>query len=242
MEEKNNNLQKEDISFILLTHKDFLENIKGSEFNTYAKLVTISKVNLNMGGTNRDMERFLYEENLREELEKLKKEGVKIPGVRTIETHIKKLSKISIDNKKFNVIEIVNTPNGIAYKIKQSYEGKYFVSIPYKQMKELVIGTNQNMLKLYCIFNYMCNEEEYTKITRSFLCNKMGFVDTEGNRNEISIMINVLRKLGYLHIKQEHIKEIEDNGNIRMKTVNFYKLTTYKYWLELTETKKENKK
>ena len=240
--EENNKLQKEDISFILLTHKDFLENIKGSEFNTYAKLITISKVNPNMGGTNRDMERYLYEEKLIEELERLRNEGVKIPGIRTIETHIKKISKISIDGKNFNVIEIVNTPNGIAYKIKQSYEGKYFVSIPYKQMQELITGVKSNMLKLYCIFNYMCNEEEYTKITRSFLCNKMGFVDTEGNRNKISIMINMLRKLGYLHIKQEHIKEIEDNGNIQMKTVNLYKLTTYKYWLELTEIKKENKK
>ena len=45
MKEENNNLQKEDISFILLTHKDFLENIKGAEFNTYAKLITISKIN-----------------------------------------------------------------------------------------------------------------------------------------------------------------------------------------------------
>ena len=93
MKEENNNLQKEDISFILLTHKDFLENIKGNEFNTYAKLVTISKVNLNMGGTNRDMERYLYEENLREELERLRNEGVKIPGIRTVETHIKKYLK-----------------------------------------------------------------------------------------------------------------------------------------------------
>ena len=153
MKEENNNLQKEDISFILLTHKDFLENIKGNEFNTYAKLVTISKVNLNMGGTNRDMERYLYEENLREELERLRNEGVKIPGIRTVETHIKKISKISIDGKNFNVIEIINTPNGIAYKIKQSYEGKYFISIPYKQMQELITGVNSNMLKLYCILN-----------------------------------------------------------------------------------------
>jgi hypothetical protein len=104
-------------------------------------------------------------------------------------------------------------------------------------MQELIKGTNQNILKLYCIFNYMCNEEKYIKITRSFLCNKMGLIDSEYNRDYMTIMINVLRKLGYIHVKQEHRKEIEDDGRIQMKTINLYKLTTYNYWLELTKNK-----
>ena len=104
-------------------------------------------------------------------------------------------------------------------------------------MQELVKATNQNMLKLYCIFNYMCNEEEYTKITRSFLCNKMGLIDSEYNRDYMTIMISALAKLGYIYVKQEHRKEIEDDGRIQMKTINLYKLTTYKYWFELTKNK-----
>lgn len=222
--------------FPLLTHDDFLSNSKGGEFNTYSLLVSIGYVNKERSCL--DMEKYLYENNLEEKLEELKKGGVKVPSIKTIKRHIKKLSNITINNQDdFTVINIINTPNGIAYQIKQSYNGAYYYSIPYKQMVELINFTNSNVLKLYCILTYTCNQKGFIPVTRDYLCRKMGFENTRGNHNKISIMLSGLKKLGYIHIRQEHKTEPLDNGNLKSKTFNYIKLTTYAEWERITKTK-----
>lgn len=217
---------KERTHEILPTHSDVMTNTTSKQYNTLGMLVCKSNFNKK---SNR-MEAYLYEKDLENKLDELKAEGIKIPCLKTIKRHIKELTKITIGDNSEQLIRIENTPNGIVYKIQQNYNGKYFVSIPCKQLKELLIGTNNNILKLFCIFNYKCIETEWTPITRSYLCKGMGLTEGESSENYISIAIGVLKKLGYIKVKTEHLTIIDDNGKLIPHDRNYYKLTTFEEW------------
>ena len=46
------------------------------------------------------------------------------------------------------------------YKLLNSIDNKWYVRIPYEKVRELVISTNNNMMKLYAIMCYATNETE----------------------------------------------------------------------------------
>lgn len=222
--------KKEKTHEILPTHKSVMTNITNKEYKTVATLVHVS--NYNKEGEQ--MEAYVYEKDLEEKLNELKEEGAKVPSMKTVKRHIKKLSNITInDNKAFVTIE--NTKNGIVYKIAQNYEGKFFVTIPIKQARELIVATNDNLLKVFAIFCYKCNEEGFTLITRSYLCEGLGKEPTEKNKDNISTITNVLLKLGYIKVKREHLLEKTDEGKTIVKNVNYYRLATYEEWLYTTK-------
>ena len=212
---------------ILPTHKEIMTNTSAKEYKTLGMI--ISKSNFNKEGEK--MEAYIYEKDLKNKLDELKAEGIKIPSMKTIKRHIKALSKIMIEGEA-KLITIENSPNGIVYKIAQNYEGKYFTTIPYEQMKELLILTNNEVLKLYCIIKYTveANENKYTPITRSYLVRHMGLTEGEASENYLSIAINGLKKLGHIKIKVEHIKEIDEQGNTICKDRNYFQLATFEEW------------
>jgi len=224
---------------ILPTHKDVLRNTTSKEFNFLSNLISVSNFNNIEERKGVDMECYLYEKDLQTKLNELKEQGVKIPSRNTIKKHMQTLSQIEIGDKGFKLMNISNSPNGIVYHIAQSYDKKYFQSIPIKQFNELVTFTNNNVLKLYCIFKYTIENEnkkrntdnDWVRIDRYHLCRHMGLKDTRGNCDNLSIAIKGLKKLGYIKIKQEDIIELDEEGNRVPKTVKYYKLTTYEEWL-----------
>ena len=228
---KVNTIKKERSHEILPTHSDIMRNTASKEYNTLGMIVCKSNFN-NEGGK---MEAYIYEKDLETKLSELKAEGIKVPSKSTLKRHIKALNKITIGDNSEKLITIESTPNGIVYKILQNYEGKYFVTIPCKQLKELLVGTNNNVLKLFCIFKYSCNETEWTPITRSYLVRHMGLTSNEASENYISIAIGVLKKLGYIKVKLEHLTVMDDNGKLIPNDKNYYQLTTYEEWLDITK-------
>ena len=217
---------------ILPTHKNVLRNTTSKEYNFLSNLISASNFNSLEERNGIDMEAYLYEKDLQRKLGELESQGVKVPSKNTIKKHMNTLSKIEIDDNGFKLMNISNSPNGIVYHIAQSYEGKYFQKIPVKQFNELVVFTNNNVLKLYCIFKYTIegNEGRWTRIDRMYLCRHMGLKETRGNCDNLSVAIKGLKKLGYIKIKQENIVEVDEQGNKKPKTVNYYQLTTYEEW------------
>lgn len=228
---------------IINTHKTVMRETKGNEFKTGVLLEKIGNYNERKKGE--DMEAYIYEKDIFKELGKLKAEGIKVPSESTLKRHLKKLCKIMLDEET-SYIRIENTQHGIVYKIKQSYDNKYFITIPVRQMNELLKVSNSNMLKLYCVIKYKIEYEQKKNntnkaipITRSYLCKGMGLEINEGNKNDISILLTGLRKLGYIKVEVEHIKE-EKKGFLIPKDRNYYQLTTLEEWEDLN--KNMNKK
>lgn len=230
---------------ILPTHKDVLRNTTSKEYNFLANLISMSNFNEGEQKNGIDMEAFLYEKDLQTKLNELKEQGVKVPSRNTIKKHMKTLSKIEIGDRGLKLLNISNSPNGIVYHIAQSYQNKYFQVIPVEQFNELVLVCNANALKLYCIFKYTIEGEnakrgtdnDWVRIDRMHLCRHMGLAESRGNCDNLSVVIKALRKLGYIKVKQENIVEVDEEGNKKPKTVNYYKLTTYQEWYELTNKK-----
>ena len=209
---------------ILPTHKEIMTNTTSKEYNTLGML--ISKSNFNKEGGK--MEAYVYEKDIETKFEELKSEGIKVPCLKTIKRHIKTLASITLGEEKLITIE--NSPNGIVYKIAQNYEGKYFVTIPCEQLKELLLVVNKEVLKLYCIFKYKCNEDKWIPISRKYLVKGMGLTEGEASENYISVVINALRKLGYIKIDTKHTTELDENNNMIYKKINYYQLTTFDEW------------
>ena len=218
---------------ILPTHKEVFSNTSARQYNFLCML--ISKSNFNKEGEK--MEAYIYEKDLKNKLDELKAEGIKVPSKNSMKTYLNVLSEITFDNGT-KLVTKENSPNGIVYKIAQNYEGKYFTTIPKEQLNELLKATNKEVLKLYCIIKYTveANGNKYTPITRSYLVRHMGL--TENNvhtENYISTIIGALRKLGHIKVHVEHIKEIDEQGNTICKDRNYYQLCTLEEWKEITK-------
>lgn len=221
----------EEIPFPLSSHNEILQD-KKFPYNTYATLVLNSKFNKDA------KENYIYDNNIGSDvmtfLKELEKNGAKVVSKRTIEKHI----KVMLDSN-IPLIEVRNTPNGIAYVIKSE---KYYVKVPYAQVKELLVSTNKNMLKLFIFLKYMCNETEFKTIDRKFIAEHIGLSGNSCDTlNTISTMTTSLAKLGFIEIKQTTRKEMDEKGNKIVKTINSYRIRTFEEYKEITDLAKGKK-
>ena len=224
---------KDDVCFMLTSHNDVIQD-KTFPYNTYAMLTINSKFNQN----NKDeYKNYLYKSDIKKDigdfLEEAKKDfpDGKIPAMKTVEKHIKTLLACDLP-----LVKIENSPNGVVYKLKADIDGKYYVRIPYIQVRELIVATNKSMLKLFVLLTYMCDTESYKPLDRKFLARQLGLSDNSTRGLDvISTMTNALRKLGFIDIKSKTDSFIKDDKEL-VKTTNSYRIRT------LDEYKKINKK
>lgn len=228
---------KDDVCFMLPSHNEIIQD-KSFPYNTYAMLT----INSNFNKNNKDeYKNYIYKSTVKKDisdfLEEAKKDfpDGKIPAVKTVEKHIKTLLSCDLP-----LMKVENSPNGVVYKLKADVDGKYFVRIPYAQVRELVVATNKNMLKLFVILTYMCDTETYKVIDRKFLARQLGLSDISNRGLDvISTMTNSLRKLGFIDIKQE-IQTDYDKENHREigKKINSYRILTLDEYKEINKIKK----
>lgn len=225
--EVDTNSNRKEFDVLVVTHPDVIKNIDGSTYSTYAGLKAISHFEgLTLEEYNNYIQKRGAQKVLLDFMEEASKEfDGKVPSPSTVKKHIKKL----IDNK-IPLIKVENHNGKVYYKLLNCVKNKntgnpnYFVTIPYEKVRELVISTNSNMMKLYSIMCYATNETEYKPITRSWLAEKMGLSTiSENNLTSIGIMLTSLCNLGFLERLEE--TQISNNGNT-YKTVYSYRITT----------------
>ena len=227
---------KDDVCFMLPSHNEIIQD-KSFPYNTYAMLT----INSNFNKNNKDeYKNYIYKSTVKKDisdfLEEAKKDfpDGKIPAIRTVEKHIRTILACDIP-----LVKIENSPNGVVYKLKSSVDGKYYVRIPYVQVRELVVSTNKNMLKLFVILTYMCNTETHIPLDRKFLARQMGLSDnSHRGLDVISTLTTTLANLGFIEIKEETNPFKNEQGEVIYKTTNSYRLTTLD---EYKEAKKRGK-
>ena len=218
-EEQTNNNKKGDYYIMLPSHNDVIGN-KSFPYNTYAILMS----NSNFDPAKKDGN-YIYKKDIPRIIAEAKKEfpNGTIPAIKTVEKHIKTMLECDIP-----LLKVENSKNGLVYKLTPKVDGKYYVRLPYQQVRELIISTNNKVLKLFVILSYMCDFESYTTIDRKYFARQLGLSDkSDKTLKEIGIMLNSLRKLGFIDIKQEIRTDYDKEAQREVgKKVNSYRLTT----------------
>ena len=230
------NSNRKEFDVLVVTHPDVIKNIDGSTYSTYAGLKAISHFEgLTLEEYNNYIQKRGAQKVLLDFMEEASKEfDGKVPAPSTVKKHIKKL----IDNK-IPLVKVENYEGKVYYKLLNSIDNKWYVRIPYEKVRELVISTNNNMMKLYAIMCYATNETEYKPITRSWLAEKMGLSTISGNNlKTIGIMLTSLCNLGFLECLEE--VSISPDGN-EYKTIHKYRITTLNEYREAKRRGKHRK-
>ena len=234
--EVDTNSNRKEFDVLVVTHPDVIKNIDGSTYSTYAGLKAISHFEgLTLEEYNNYIQKRGAQKVLLDFMEEASKEfDGKVPAPSTVKKHIKKL----IDNK-IPLVKVENYEGKVYYKLLNSIDNKWYVRIPYDKVRELVISTNSNMMKLYAIMCYATNETEYKPITRSWLAEKMGLSTiSDNNLKTIGTMLTSLCNLGFLECLEE--VSISPDGN-EYKTIHKYRITTLNEYREAKRRGKHRK-
>ena len=233
VKDQDTNSNRKEFDVLVVTHPDVIKEHGNEEFATYGRAKCISNFE---GTTIEEWNNYILKRGCQNAIldfmEQAKKDfpNGKVPAKKTIQRHIKKLVESDVPLMK------VEKYNGkVYYKLLNSIDGKYYIRIPYQQMRELVIVTNGHMLRLYALVCSIlkakgCGYDKYYPITRKYLAECLGY-STNSNRclDEIGTMLTALCKLG--HLERLETTEISKDGNT-YKTIHKYRRTTLEEWQE----------
>ena len=214
----------------LPAHNEILRD-KKFKYNTFASLMASSNKNI---GDVKGMEftNYLYDNKIKDVLDFIYDTTGKRISERTFNSHMK-----NIIDSGYDLVDLQNTPNGLAYLLRAEYEGGYYVSIPFIQLKELLLYTNKNALKIYIFLkDYLKNAKqgEFTPIDRRFIARSVGLSDKSvKNLDAISVMLKGLVKSGFIEIKETVKKEVskQDPSKKQVKTIYAYRICTLDEYL-----------
>ena len=214
----------------LPAHNEILRD-KKFKYNTFASLMASSNKNI---GDVKGMEftNYLYDNKIKDVLDFIYDTTGKRISERTFNSHMK-----NIIDSGYDLVDLQNTPNGLAYLLRAEYEGGYYVSIPFIQLKELLLSTNKNALKIYIFLkDYLKNAKqgEFTPIDRAFIARSIGLSDkADKNVKAVGTIVKSLGKLGFIEIKETVKKEVseQDPSKIQVKTIYAYRICTLAEYL-----------
>ena len=233
--ETNSNRKGYDV--IVITHPDVIKANGNEEFATYGRLKMASNFEgIILDEWNNYIQKRGYVKSIIDLMEDIQRDypNEKILTERTLKSHTKKLAnsdKPMIKSEKHNGKSYYKLLNCVMVNSKPNY----FVRIPYQQMRELVIVTNGNMLRLYALVCSIlqakgCGYDKYHPITRKYLAECLGYsTNTDDSAKAIGTMLTALCNLGHLECLEE--TRISDNGNT-YKTIHSYRRTTLAEWQE----------
>lgn len=221
-----------DIKLPVNTHKETLSKVSNTVYRTYCFLILNSHNGklVGMEGMN-----YLYKNKLDEIVKDLEENsGFKI-SKRTLESHLKTLAKLEIP-----LVNVVNTPSGIAYQINFSTDGKYYKYIPYEILQKLVNFTNKDVIKLYMIFLVQLSTDSFKQMDRGYLARQTGLSDkAKKNLDVISQRVEGLSDLGLIEVKFDTETFFDkDQNKFITKTMKYYRLRTLEEYRQIREERK----
>ena len=217
----------------MVTHKDVMNMYDESAYKTYVSEKAISNFE---GTTMEEWNNYIFKTKAKNRIldfmnEANKEFDGKVPASKTVEKHIAKLIKNDIPLMK------VEKYNGkVYYKLRNCIDGRYYVRIPYEKVRELVVSTSNNALKICAVMTYLCDEKTskmekvykngkvYFTISRECVAKAIG-LSSNSNRglDDIGITLTSLCNLGFLERFKEAQKSKDGNT---YKSIYSYRITT----------------
>jgi len=147
-------------------------------------------------------------------------------------TIIKNVRKLSRMQGNTVIAKIIN--GKIIYIINYKNEdGRKYVLIEEKLLRYLADTSSSNLIKVYLLLKYRCNEETETKVTRQSLADGIGLCGNSGDSK--MTITNILNDLTDKHLIEKSNRYINielENGNFKNTECIMIKLKTYEAWLE----------
>lgn len=131
-----------------------------------------------------------------------------------------------------NILQTKNTNRGLAYIINYSLDGKYYVTIHHRILKNLLKYTNKDAIKVYILLKVQCDLLQNTRpMTNAFLCTQLGYSPSSKNNLEnIGSWTNTLANNGFIEKIQNRIYKEENGKRVIDRVDTYYKVNTIDNW------------
>ena len=235
--EVDTNSNRKGFDVVVVTHPDVIKANGNKEFATYGAAKCISHFE---GTTIEEWNNYILKRGCKkaiidfmEDSKKSFPDG-KVSNEKRIQRDFKKLIESDVPVvrvEEFNGKKYYKLLNCVMVNSKPNY----FIRVPLQQMRELVVISNGNMLRLYALVCSIlqakgCGYDKYHPITRKYLAECLGYsTNTDDSAKTIGTMLTALCKLGHL----ERIETTEiDKENNTYKSKYSYRRTTLAEWQE----------
>ena len=132
-----------------------------------------------------------------------------------------------------NIITTQTTKRGLVYIINYSLDGKYYVTIHHRILKNLLKYTNKDAMKVYVLLKIQCDLLKNKKpMSNAYLCSLLGY-PTNNNRNidNMGKWTNTLANNGFIEKIQNRVYgKNEDGRPVVLRTDTYYKVNTLETW------------
>ena len=132
-----------------------------------------------------------------------------------------------------NILTTKSTKRGLVYIINYSLDGKYYVTIHHRILKNLLKYTNKDAMKVYVLLKIHCDLLKNKKpMSNAYLCSLLGY-PTNNNRNidNMGKWTNTLANNGFIEKIQHRIYgKNEDGRPVILRTDTYYKVNTLETW------------
>ena len=131
------------------------------------------------------------------------------------------------------IITAKSTNRGLVYIINYSKDGKYYVTIHHRILKNLLRYTNKDAMKVYILLKIQCDLLKNTRpMTNAYLCSLLGY-PTNNNRNidNMGKWTNTLANNGFIEKIQSRAYDYNENGKKVITRVDtYYKINDLETW------------
>lgn len=135
--------------------------------------------------------------------------------------------------KEKKIITTKNTNRGLVYVINYSLDGKYYVTIHHRLLRNLLKYTNKDAMKVYILLKIQCDVLKNTQpMTNAYLCDLLGYpANNHRNLTNMGSWTNTLANNGFIEKIQNRVYgENEEGKNVILRTDTYYKINTLETW------------
>ena len=131
-----------------------------------------------------------------------------------------------------NILITKNTDRGLVYIINYSLDGKYYVTIHHRILKNLLEYTNKDVIKVYILLKIQCDVLGNKRpMSNAYLCSLLGYSpNSKNNLEHIGKWTNILANNGFIEKIQKRILKEENGKKVIDRVDTYYKVNTLETW------------
>lgn len=131
-----------------------------------------------------------------------------------------------------NILTTKNTNRGLAYVINYSKDGKYYVVIHHRILKNLLKYTNKDAIKVYILLKMQCDILGNKRpMSNAYLCTQLGYApSSKKNLENIGSWTNTLANNGFIEKIQNRIYKEENGKKVIDRVDTYYKVNSIESW------------
>lgn len=149
-----------------------------------------------------------------------------------------KISRATLDRRlkyleEKNIITLEKTSKGYIYIIRYSKDGRYYVTIQHRLLKNMLKYTNKDAMKVYILLKIQIELLGNKRpMTNAFIASQLGYsTSSQKNLDNIGSWTNTLANNGFIEKTHHRIYTTNEQGKTIIERVDtYYKLNDLDTW------------